>query len=203
MIVDRLFRVDQTVDLPVHPAADTARQLSQVEENAIYYAAGYVVYKLIKRYRQSTKEKATKTTGALLAMVGQDAVGDMCQDATSYLDYVKTWTRTTDRGGLRHVSDDTYKFFIAIELITYKLILAGEQKEKIMCEVMGDENVKYLWEIASDLSDEKLKISLLREVTQEWFTIRGFSIVSQLLEQYKLATKKNIKGTKGTRKELH
>jgi len=88
-------------------------------------------------------------------------------------------------------------------MITYRLIAVGEVKEKVMCEVVGDENVKFLWEIATDISDERLKTSLLREVTQEWFTIRGFSVTSRLLEHYKMATKKNIKGTKGTRKELH
>ena len=48
-----------------------------------------------------------------------------------------------------------------------------------MIEVVGDENVKFLWEIATDLSDEKLQLSLLQEATKEWFT-RGFSVASQL-----------------------
>ena len=92
--------------------------------------------------------------GALLSMVEQDAVGDIPQDNSSYLDYVKTWTRTNDRGGLRHVSDDTYRCFLAIEMITYRLIAIGEQKEKVMCKVVCDENVKLLWEIATDIFDE-------------------------------------------------
>ena len=68
--------------------------------------------------------------GALLSMVDQDAVGDIPQDTSSYLDYVKMWTHTNDRGGLRHVSDDTYRCFLTIEMITYRLIAAGEQKRK-------------------------------------------------------------------------
>jgi len=52
MIVDRLFQVEKTEDLVVVPSvAEPTRQLFQVEGNAVYYAAGYVVYKLIKRYR--------------------------------------------------------------------------------------------------------------------------------------------------------
>ena len=74
---------------------------------------------------------------------------------------------------------------------------------EVMCEVVGDENVLFMWEIAADLPDNRVAISLLREAAQEWFTIRGFSVASQLLEQYKRATKKNIKGSKGTQKELH
>ena len=70
----------------------------------------------------------------------------------------------------------------------------------LLCEVVGDENVLLMWEIATDLQlpDDRVAISLLQEAAQEWFTIRGFSVASQLLEQYKRATKKNIKGSKGT-----
>ena len=179
MIVDRLFQVDNAEDQLVPTEAESTRQLSQIEENAIYYAAGFVVYKLINKHRQSTEERAVKIVGTLLSMVGQDAVGDIPQDTSSYLDYVKTWTCTNDRGGLRHVSDDTYRCFVAIEMITYRLIAAGEQKEKVMCEVVCDENVKFLWEISTDISDEKVKMSLLQEVAQEWFTIRGSSLASR------------------------
>ena len=202
MIVDRLFQVDNTTVQDLQPP-EPSRQLTIVEENALYYAAGYVIQKLIKKHRQRSDEQALEIMGALLNMIGQDIVGDMHQDTTSYIDYVKTWTRNNDRGGLRHVSNDTYRCFLAIETIVYKLIVAGEPKDKVMIEVVGDENVKFLWEIATDLSDEKLQLSLLQEATKQWFTLRGFSVASQLLEQYKRATKKNIKGTKGTRKELH
>ena len=83
-------------------------------------------------------------------MVGQDAVGDMPQDTSTYLDYVKTWTHANDSlGGLWHVSNDTYKCFLAIEMITYKLIAAGEQKIKVMCEVVSDKNVNFLLKIAT------------------------------------------------------
>jgi len=50
MIVDKLLQVDKTEDMLVSSVAETTCQLSQVEENAIYSAAGYVAYKLIKRY---------------------------------------------------------------------------------------------------------------------------------------------------------
>ena len=133
-------------------------------------------------------------------MIGQDIVGDIPQDTAAYIDYVKTWTSNNDRGGLRHVSNDTYRCFLAIEQIVYKLITASEPKDKVLTEVVSDKNVKFLWKIATDLLDEKLQLLLLQEVTNEWFILRGFSVASQPLEQYKRATKKNIKGT---RKILH
>ena len=78
--------------------------------------------------------------------------------------------------------------------------MRGEPKDKVICEISTNENVR---EMATDLSDEKQLIGLLREVIELWFTIRGFSIANQLLEQYKIATKSTIKGKKGLRKELH
>ena len=56
MIVDKLFQVDNAEDLLVPTEAEPTHQLSQIEENAIYYAVGYVAYKLIKKYRQKGRQ---------------------------------------------------------------------------------------------------------------------------------------------------
>ena len=69
-----------------------------------------------------------------------------------------------------------------------------------MCEVVGDENMLFMWEIATDLPDDRVAISLLREAAQEWFTIRGFPVASHLLEQYKRATKRILKDQKHTKR---
>ena len=37
--------------------------------------------------------------------------------------------------------------FLAMETIFYKFIVAGEPKNKVMIKVVGDENVKFLWEL--------------------------------------------------------
>jgi len=42
------------------------------------------------------------------------------------------WTKVTDHGGLRHASEDTYRFFLALETRVYELIKRGEQKEKML-----------------------------------------------------------------------
>ena len=53
-------------------------------------------------------------------MVGEDTSGDLVQNDT-YLEYVKVWMSITDRGGLRHASDDTYRFFLAMKTRVYEL----------------------------------------------------------------------------------
>ena len=70
---------------------------------------------------------------------------------------------------------------------------------------MTNANVLFLWEIATDLPEDKSRQSLLllQEVVQLWYSMRGFSIANNLLEQYKKAMKTTTKGRKGIRKELH
>lgn len=151
MIVDRLFQVNDDTMVQALQLPEPSRQLTIVEENVVYYAAGYVIHKLIKKYRQRADKQALEIMAALLNMIGQDIVGDMPQDTATYIEYVKAWTRNSDRGGLRHVSNDTYRCFLAIEEIVNKLIIASEPKDKILSEIVGDENIKFLWEIATDL----------------------------------------------------
>ena len=75
--------------------------------------------------------------------------------------HILTWTMLrpgqllmTEEG--YNTSDDTYRFFVPMEMITYKLLEVGESKEKIKCEVTRNENVMFLWELITDISDDKL-----------------------------------------------
>ena len=85
----------------------------------------------------------------------------------------------------------TVCFFCRVDALVYMLKI-----RLYIIDVINDENVQFLLKIATDLSDEKLRLSLLQEATKQWFSLRGFSVTSQLLEQYKKTTKTNIKGTK-------
>ena len=129
----------------------------------------------------------------------EDTSGALVQSDT-YLEYVKVWTSNTDCGGLRHASDDTYRFLLAMETRVYELIKSGGNKDKVVSETIDDENLIFLWEVTGDTSHGTQSSKLLQEVVELWYVIRGFSITSKLLEQYKKAT---TKGRKGIRKELH
>ena len=63
-------------------AVESLRKFSIMEENAIYYAAGYVMCKLLKKYMKMSNESATMLSGALLYMVGQDIVGNVSEVST-------------------------------------------------------------------------------------------------------------------------
>ena len=96
------------------PKNSVQREFTVVEENAIYYAAGYVIRKVLKKYRYADDDKGAALAGTLNRMMGENAHRNV--DATeTYLDYVKTWTVENDRGKLIHVTNDAYRFFHALE----------------------------------------------------------------------------------------
>lgn len=199
MIVERLMNISSD-----NPAAqeESVREFSVIEENAIYYAAGFVIRKLLKKYMQYANDKAMAFVGTLLILIGED-VGENVSDTSTYLEYIKIWTNNTDRGGLRHVTDDTYRCFLVIESIVYNILKRGGLKEEVFSEVVSSENVRFHWEVATTEEINDYTLELLHEVVNLWFAVRGFSIASRLLEEYKKATKTTIKGKKGLRKELH
>ena len=184
------------------PRTSTRRELTVVEENAIYYAAGYVVRKVLKKYCWADDERGAALAGMLNGMIGEAAHSSV--DATdNYLDYVKTWTVEIDRGKLIHVTNDTYTFFRALEEAIYEMLQEGISKHEAISRVMGNPVVDFYWNIIADDLKREWSCQLLSEISTLWFTIRGFSVASKLLEDYKRGMKKNIKGTKGLRKELH
>ena len=127
MITERLF-MERDNGIVSAPSCTTTRQFSVIEENAIYFAAGYVVQKLIEKFRKSSDDDACICTAAPLHMVGEDTFAGAIEGDGSYLEYVKVWTKATDHGGLKHASDDTYKFFLTLESRVYELIKKGKQK---------------------------------------------------------------------------
>ena len=133
------------------------REFSAVKENAIYYMAGFVVRKLQQKYMQYANDKAMAFVGLLLNMVGEDT-GHTIHDTSTYL---KTWTKSTDRGGLWHVTNDTYRYFLAIKSIVYNILKRGGLKDEVLVKVV---NVRFLWEIAVGGLNDKYSSELLQEV---------------------------------------
>lgn len=171
-----------------------------IEENVIYYAAGYVVKKLLQHYKSKNGENADIMVKALLNLLGDDHSN--IEPYNSYLAYVKVWTETTNCGGLKHVSEDTFRCFKALELITYEFLKKGATKMERMSQVVADDNVLFYWDFIMHEFTSSASTTLLHNIASVWFTVRGFAITSSLFEQYKRATNRNIKGNKGLHKEL-
>ena len=108
------------------------------------------------------------------------------------------------RGSLKHISDTLFDFFCSLEII-YLSIHAESANEKegikdvVIQKMMKDKDVLFCslmvavnWEVGE--SD-----ALMRLMSEQWVTLRGFSYVSAFVEKYKHWKKKS----KGLRKKLN
>ena len=121
------------------------------------------------------------------------------------------WLVMVDRGGLFHITDDTYDFFCCMEMLVRKTFdednvtnLTPKTKETLNSKILNDEEVTFLWynlmeEVESEVADRP---TLLRMVVQLYITIRGFTFAKTWVAQYKLANKEITQKSKSLRKTL-
>ena len=184
------------------PVVECEVKLLADEENAVRYASGYVGMKLMKQLKNVKGAKAAQFRECLSQMsrTGEDK---------SFLDYTREWMESLDRGGLFDVSDDTFELVKAIEVKTRKVLpqyLAGSahsSKKELLELVVCDEMVQLKWKsVGADIVDDEDANDLLHQIVDMWITMRGFSITSKWMEDYKLAKNKTVKKAKSLRREL-
>ena len=184
---------------------ESRKMISIEEENAIRYVAGFVVMKMKEKFKGresvgihqfllSTEEGTTKEEGA---------------NEESFLAYTCAWLRLINRGGLFTVRDDVYNFFFELELCTYPLLKhrlevggSSQTKDELVQAIKSDEDVLFAWSMVTLNLSKEDSCLLLTNVVQLWITIRGFSIASRLVEEYKEALKITTKGEKSLCKQL-
>ena len=74
------------------------------EENIIRYAAGYVPYKLLKKYEQQT----SATAQYYVECLGNMAING---EESSLTEYTSQWISLCNRGGLFEINDMSYLMF--------------------------------------------------------------------------------------------
>ena len=140
-------------------------------------------------------------------MAANTDVDQVAYQEEDFLEYTTTWQRVVDRGGLFEVS--VYDFFLELEVSIYPMFKkslspggVALSKKEVMCIVLHDEDVLFLWLMLSvDLNEEKGNV-VLRDLIELWVTLSGYSIASRLLEEYKEATRGATKGKAPLRKQL-
>lgn len=188
--------VDSTVDVPA---------LTTDEENVVRYIAGYIPFKMLKKYEEKSSKDSfdVEVVECLhsLAVNGEES---------SLMEYTREWCLKVDRGGLFEVNDTAYVLFRTLELNVRKHLIISfskgstlEEKNKrdvITNAVAADEDVQFYWTLLSvDITAEQKAIDILRGMIEMWITIRGFSIAKAWLEKF-LPEKKGKQ--KALRKEL-
>ena len=109
------------------------------------------------------------------------------------------------------INDEALLFFVAVEKITRAKLshqLSSDNhntiKQFVMKAVSEDVDVQFHWTLISqDIDEEEDAIELLTEISDMWVTIRGFSIASAWLEEYKKLKKTKLAKKRGLRKDLY
>ena len=112
-----------------------------------------------------------------------------------------------DRGGLWHVSDETYELFVAIETKIrqyYKAQQTSFPERKIIEDAILDNlKVQFCWSLLSLSFDNDIATELLKLIVQQYVNVRGFYFAISFVEMYKKDSNKLLQKGKGIRKELY
>lgn len=188
--------------------ASVGAPLSLQEENVINYAAGYVCRAIRKRLERSTNPQKAELILCVMELLGDENDDDDDEDHSTTQD--QEWVNLVDRGGLWHISENTFMVFRALEEGVWKHFskptargLSVGRKDEITDALHDDEDAQFFWSIASAEFDEDSAKTLLKMIVNLWITIRGFSLCSAWIEQYTQLTKKTIQRLKALRRELN
>lgn len=185
--------------LPIPPSADDSapKQLDADEHNALRYVAGYVLYRIKKKYKDGNP--------ALLAWLKEQT--DDSVSATSYYQFTKLWVEKVNRGGLYLINDSVYEVFLAMELVLRQYLKCcaaehGLNKDHVLAAMFEDNEIQFHWSLVCFDLEAEISEIVLKEIIQLWLTIRGFSYVSALVEEYKCLRGEVLRRKKAHRKSL-
>ena len=191
-IIKEQFPVDQ-----MSGASNSVNSLDFQEMNALRYTAGYVLRSVTKKISRSADPLKEDLMLCLSDIIDEgknsDKVIPLCNilddDEAEEHDSEK-WTRLVDRGGLIHVGDITYMLFLSMEMelrkhLTYVTCgISTGMKDKVLQEILKDDDVLYYWDIMSVNWDAPESNKLLKLISEHWITLRGFSFASSFMEKY-------------------
>lgn len=182
-------------------------RLTIIEENALNYAGGFIVRKVIVIYNKKKEPRYHASRGCLTSLLLHTDTSDADIECGSFYDYTRVWIDKVDRGGLHHISDLCHELFYEIDQCVYaKLQNNLESKNKIAMEEIKHDafvntDVQRIWKLCSTHVEEEEGCEILRTIINEWIILRGHSLTSKYMEDYRRAKRDGTK-KKGTRKEL-
>lgn len=179
---------------------DHASPITNDEENALRYVSGYVCRKVQAEIKSSSLPHKED-----MILFISDLSGDEWDEAKG----TEEWTNAIDRGGLWHISDDTYSIFYLMEDEIRKHLIAKSAKtlnertkKNILDAVLSNEDILFRWSLLSSIIDDNIAFVILQKITKLYVTIRGFAFASSCLELYKQQHKKKTQKSKALRKKL-
>ena len=93
--------------------------LTMEEENALRYSAGFVPHSLLKKLKKSSNPLKEELCLCLREMI---------DDTQDDFDTSQMWVELVDRGGLKHINQKTFRFFLTLEEKFRRLVARGVEQ---------------------------------------------------------------------------
>ena len=200
-VVEKTFQMLLEVKFQTHISKKTLdpKPLTYEEGNALRYVAGYVCHKVRKKITESKHPMKDKLLLCLMDLCDED------EEVSNSAD----WVHAVDRGGLTHVSENTYQLFERMEMIVRTVF--NEEKAPTMSEgvkgelhsmIVSDDDIAFYWCMLTVEVEEAEGKVLLGMITELYINVRGFSFSKSLMEMYKQETKRCTQKAKSLRRKL-
>ena len=174
--------------------------LTWEEENALRYVGGFVCRKVRQKITESSLPHKEDMLLLTIALCGDEADEDRGTE---------TWMNEIDRGGLWHISDDTYSVFLILEYqirchlqVTALKKLDETTKITIIDATLANEDLLFQWALVSANAHDFIGTAVLKKIVTLYITIRGFAFATSCLEIYKQRHRKNVQKSKALRREV-
>ncbi|XP_070560457.1 uncharacterized protein [Ptychodera flava] len=171
--------------------------LTDEEKKALRYFAGYIPYKLKRRLKK-------KTTDCDYISVLHDMQEEESCGSSEDMSKSKEWLNKQDRGGLFHVTDLAFTFFVEVELIckhhlnTDNISRSSQYKnicQPVIDDVLSDTKVNSLWSsIARNAESDDVSASLVTMLVHLYVQVRCFSFSRNIVEVFKSKKKNAYQG---------
>ena len=171
-------------------------ELTNKEQEVIYYVSGYILFSLIKRYKKFDESGNVEAKDALVFFSSLKGTTQEVE-CHNFLHFVKKWTNLVDRGGLIKVNDQFFIFIRYVETIVRKILTfsfmktyRGQDIRGLLHEKLEESSmIRKLWEgLTRNMPNKQLADHLLHQVLSKWVDIRANAFVKTFL----LILKRNI-----------
>ncbi|CAB3994727.1 Hypothetical predicted protein [Paramuricea clavata] len=188
-------------------ATEDISEETNIEENILRYAAGFVPFSL---KRQCVKRQPKDVTWAekikCLSAIG---VSNDVGSSPSFLEYTKCWVEKQNRGGLFLLNNNGYLFFRAVECHCKFFFrksrirtVSSDIRQPVLNAVSKDKVAMEYWTQATAGRDTSVSAQVMQMCIKLWLNIRARAFAANWIEQYKHIETKEAAKKKALRKGL-
>ena len=141
---------------------------------------------------------------------GLDELCSSCHPHNYSKDESEQWINSVDRGGLVHVTHDSFMIIHSMEMELRQhfnkqrvVDMQDEFRAHVKESIVADVDVQFYMDRAAEDLEMEEKVELLGMMVHIYIVVRGFAFARSLLESYKQIQKKALQKSHGLRKTLH